>query len=105
VTGRGRRPYIGRSGVGPMPMAERPSTELRLELLEARLRAQEVVLESLCKAIASMDRRSGHAVALALEVAELEQLEAAGEEDETVRLLRRFREQVEEPQFEQRRWA
>jgi hypothetical protein len=86
-------------------MTERPSIELRLELLEARLRAQEVVLQSLCKAIALIDRRSGHAVALALEVAELEQLELIGEEDETVRLLRRFREQVEEPQFEQRRWA
>ncbi|MDF3061841.1 MAG: hypothetical protein K0S06_1950 [Microvirga sp.] len=85
-------------------MAERPSTELRLELLEARLRAQEVVLQSLCKAIASIDRRCGHAVALALEVAELEQLEAIGEEDETVRLLRRFREQVEEPQFESQGW-
>jgi uncharacterized coiled-coil protein SlyX len=86
-------------------MAEGPSTERRLELLEARLRAQEVVLQSLCKAIALMDSRSGHAVALALEVAELEQLELTGEEDEVVRLLRHFREQLEEPQFERRRWA
>jgi hypothetical protein len=86
-------------------MAEGLSTELRLELLEARLRAQEVVLQSLCKAIASIDRVSGHAVAVALEVAELEQLELTGAEDEVIRLLRRFREQVEEPQFEHRRWA
>jgi hypothetical protein len=85
-------------------MAEKPPTELRLELIEARLRAQEVALHSLCKAIAAIDRGSGHAVALALEVAELEQLEAIGEEDETVRLLRRFREQVEEPQFESQGW-
>ena len=69
--------------------------ELRLELLEARMRAQDVVLQSLYKAIASLDRRSGHAIALALEVAELEQLEIMGEEDEVVRLLRRVREQVE----------
>jgi hypothetical protein len=86
-------------------MAEEPQTELTLALLEARLRAQELVLQSLCKAIATIDRRSAHAVALALEVAELEQIEAAGEEDETVRLLQRFREQLEEPQFERRRWG
>ena len=77
-------------------MAERPSTELRLELIEARLGAQELALQWLLKAIASIDSRSGHAVALALEVAELEQLELTGEEDETVRFLRRFREQIEE---------
>ena len=86
-------------------MIEGASTERRLELLEARLRAQDVVLQSLCKAIASIDRQSGHALALALEVAELEQLELTGEEDEVVRLLRRFREQVEEPQFDRRRWG
>jgi hypothetical protein len=69
--------------------------ELRLELLEARLRAQGVVLQALSKAIASLDPRTGHAIALALEVAELEQLEVMGEEDEVVRLLRRVREQME----------
>ena len=78
-------------------MAERPSTELRLELIEARLGAQEVALRWLLKAIASIDSRSGHAVALALEVVELEQLELTGEEDATVRFLRRLREQIEEP--------
>jgi len=81
-------------------MAERQSTELRLELIEAQLRAQQVALHWLCKAIASIDHHSGHAVALALEVAELEQLDLSAEEDATVRLLRRFREQIEEPQFE-----
>ena len=37
-----------------------------------------------------------HPVLLALEVLELEQLELTGEEDETLRCLRRFREQLEE---------
>ena len=78
-------------------MAEDISTELRLASLEARLRAQEVVLQCLCKAIATLDGRSAHAVAVALEVAELEQAGVAGEDDEIVRLLRRFREQFEEP--------
>jgi len=32
-------------------------------------------------------------------VVELEQLELTGEEDETVRFLRRFREEIEEPQL------
>ena len=61
-------------------MADNISTELRLASLEARLRAQEVVLQCLCKAIATLDGRSAHAVAVALEVADL---------------LRRFREQFE----------
>ncbi len=81
-------------------MAEDVSTELRLDLLEGRLRAQEVVLQCLCKAIATLDGRSAHAVAVAIEVAELEQMESAGETDEVARLLRRFRQQFEEPQFE-----
>ena len=81
-------------------MAEEVSTELRLDFLEARLRAQEVVLQCLCKAIATLDGRSAHAVAVAIEVAELEQMETAGENDEVARLLRRFRQQFEEPQFE-----
>ncbi len=66
-----------------------------LALLEARLRAQEIVLQCLCKAIASLDATSGQAIALALEVAELEQAESKGEEDEVVRFLRRFRAQFE----------
>lgn len=81
-------------------MRETISTELRLSVLEARLHAQEVVLQCLCKAIASIDGRSGHAIALALEVAELEQAEITGEDDEVVRLLRRFREQFGELQLE-----
>jgi hypothetical protein len=81
-------------------MAERQSTELRLEFIEAQLRAHQVALHWLYKGIASIDHRSGHPVALALEVAGLEQLELTGEEDATVRLLRHFREQIEEPQFE-----
>ena len=81
-------------------MAEDVSTELRLDSLDARLRAQEVVLQCLCKAIATLDGRSAHAVAVAIEVAELEQMESAGENDEVAHLLRRFRQQFEEPQFE-----
>jgi len=50
--------------------------------------------------IATLDPRSSHAVAVALEVAELEQAEITGEDDEVVRLLRRFREQFEEPRFD-----
>ena len=76
-------------------MADNISTELRLASLEARLRAQEVVLQCLCKAIATLDGRSAHAVAVAIEVAELEQAETAGEDDEVAHLLRRFREQFE----------
>src|SRR5215218_5994705 len=68
-------------------MAERPSTELRLELIEARLRAHEVALQWLFKAIASIDPAAGQAVLLALEVLELEQLELTGKEDETLRCL------------------
>ena len=80
-------------------MAEMP-TELRLASLEARLRAQAIVLQCLCKVIATLDPNSSHAVAVALEVAELEQAEITGEDDEVVRLLRRFREQFEEPHFD-----
>jgi sulfur relay (sulfurtransferase) DsrC/TusE family protein len=50
--------------------------------------------------IATIDPRSSHSVAVALEVAELEQAEITGEDDEVVRLLRRFREQFEEPRFD-----
>jgi hypothetical protein len=49
----------------------------------------------LCKAVASMDARSGHAIALALEVAEEEQAEIRGSDDDVVHLLRRIREQCE----------
>jgi hypothetical protein len=64
-----------------------------LDLLEARVRAQELVLQCLCKAVASFDARSAYAIAVALEVAELERAELAGEDDAAVRVLRRFREQ------------
>ena len=80
-------------------MAEIPA-DLRLASLAARLRAQEIVLQCLCKVIATLDPRSSHAVAVSLEVAELEQAEITGEDDEVVRLLRRFREQFEEPRFD-----
>jgi hypothetical protein len=66
-------------------------------LLDARVRAQEIVLQSLCKAIGSLDPRSAHAIAVAIEVAELEQAELTGEDDAIIRLLRRFREQIETP--------
>ena len=67
-------------------MAEIP-LDLRLASLEARLRAQEIVVQCLCKVIATLDPRSSHSV----EVAELEQAEITGEDDEVVRLLRRLR--------------
>ena len=63
--------------------------------VEARLKAQELVLQCLCKAISSIDGRSGHAMALALEVAEMEQAEVAGPDDEIVRFLRNMREHCE----------
>ena len=59
-------------------MVERPSTEIRLELIEARLRAQEVALHWLFKAISSIDPGSGRAVLLALEVLELEKRSRPG---------------------------
>ena len=72
-----------------------PSTGSPLATIEARLRAQELVLQCLCKAVASMDARSGYAIALALEVAEEEQAEIRGSDDDIVHLLRRMREQCE----------
>ena len=47
-------------------MAEIP-LDLRLASLEARLRAQEIVVQCLCKVIATLDPRSSHSVAVALE--------------------------------------
>jgi hypothetical protein len=64
-------------------------------MIEDRLRAHEIVLQCLCKAVALMDARSGHAMALALEVAEEEQLELTGRDNDIVRLLRIIREQCE----------
>ncbi len=72
-----------------------PSTESPAAMIDARLQAQELVLRCLCKAIASMDARSGRAIALALEVAEEEQAELRGGDDHVVDLLRRMREQCE----------
>ena len=76
-------------------MPEQVSTQAGFGLLESRIRAQEIVLECLCRAIASLDSRSARAVALALEVAEFDQAELAGDDDEIVRILRRFRREVE----------
>ena len=64
-------------------------------MIEARMQAQELVLQCLCKAVASIDARSGQAIALALEVAEEEQAELRGSDDEIVHLLRTLREQCE----------
>ena len=72
-----------------------PSTESPLAMIEARMQAQELVLQCLCKAVASMDARSGHAIALALEVAEEEQAEIRGSDDDIVHMLRRFRQHCE----------
>lgn len=72
-----------------------PSTESPLAMIEARMQAQELVLQCLCKAVASMDARSGHAIALALEVVEEEQAEIRGSDDDIVHLLRRIREHCE----------
>jgi hypothetical protein len=72
-----------------------PSTESPLATIEARMQAHELVLQCLCKAVASMDARSAQAIALTLEVAEEEQAERRGGDDEIVHLLRRIREQCE----------
>ena len=72
-----------------------PSTESPLAMIEARMQAQELVLQCLCKAVASMDPRSGHAIALALEVAEEEQAEIRGSDDDVVHMLRRMRQNCE----------
>ena len=40
-----------------------PSTESPLAMIESRLRAHEVVLQCLVKAVALMDTRSAHAIA------------------------------------------
>ena len=72
-----------------------PSTESPLAMIESRLRAHELVLQCLVKAVALMDTRSAHAIALALEVAEEEQAELKGGDDDVVRLLRLMREQCE----------
>ena len=72
-----------------------PMTELPLATIEARMQAQELVLQCLCKAVASIDAVSGHAIALALEVAEEECAEARGSDDDIVHMLRRLREQCE----------
>jgi len=72
-----------------------PSSESPLAMIEARMQAHELVLQCLCKAVASIDGRSGHAIALALEVAEEEQAELKGGDDHVVDLLRRIREQCD----------
>ncbi len=72
-----------------------PSTESPLAMIEARMQAQELVLQCLCKAVASIDVQSGHAIALALEVAEEEQAELRGSDDPVVDLLRRLRDYCE----------
>jgi hypothetical protein len=72
-----------------------PEAESPLAMIEARMQAQELVLQCLCKAVASIDARSGQAIALALEVAEEEQAELRGSDDEIVHLLRSLREQCE----------
>ena len=69
--------------------------ESPLSAIEARMQVQEFVLQCLCKAVASIDARSGHAMALALEVAEEEQAELRGSDDDIVHLLRRIREHCE----------
>ncbi len=72
-----------------------PSTESPLAMIEARMQAHELALQCLCKAVASIDTRSGQAIALALEVAEEEQAELRGGDDHVVDLLRRLREQCD----------
>jgi enolase len=72
-----------------------PSTESPLATIEARMQAQELVLQCLCKAVASIDARSGHAIALALEVAEEEQAERRGNDDAVVQMLRKIRDYCE----------
>lgn len=72
----------------------------RLDQLEAMLDAalgqvlaQGVAVDLLLKALASIDRQSGAAIAMALDVAEMDLADRDGE-TETVLALRRIREQL-----------
>ena len=81
-------------------MAPRPSTELRLELIEARLRAHEVALQWLFKAIASIDPGSGQGRFARIGGPRARAARAhRRKENETLRCLRRVREQLEELQL------
>lgn len=84
----------------PAPPTRDCTPHTRLERLEAtleavlgRVSAQAIAVDLLLKALAANDRRSGVAVAMALEVAEVDLLELEGE-TETVRALRHIREQL-----------
>ena len=84
----------------PTPPIRDCSRDIRLERIEdildamlGRLSAQAVAVDLLLKALAANDRRSGVAVAMALEVAEADLLEQDGE-TETVRALRHIRERL-----------
>jgi hypothetical protein len=68
--------------------------EAMLDAVLGRLSAQATAIDLLLKALTAIDRASGVAVAMALEVAELDLLEAEGE-TEAVRALRHIREQME----------
>jgi len=74
--------------------------EDRLERLEAmldtvlgRLSAHTMAISLLLKALAAINRDSGAAVAMALEVAEIDLLDLEGD-TETIRVLRHIREQL-----------
>jgi hypothetical protein len=67
--------------------------EATLDAMQGRLSAQAIAVDLLLKALAGSDRRSGIAVAMALEVAEVDLLELEGE-TETVRALRHIRERL-----------
>lgn len=67
--------------------------EAAFDAVLGRLSAQATAIDLLLKALAMIDRASGVAVAMALEVAEADLLEADGETEE-VRALRHIRAQM-----------
>ena len=84
----------------PEPPTRDRTRDIRLERLEAtlelvlgRLAAHSIAVDLLLKALAAADRDSGAAVAMALEVAEVDLLEIEGE-TETVRAIRNIRERL-----------
>lgn len=67
--------------------------EAMLDVANGRIAAHGIAVDLLLKALAAVDRGSGVAIAMALEVAELDLIDLEGD-TETVRALRHLREQL-----------
>ena len=67
--------------------------EAEVAALRGQVAAQGIVVDLLMKAVASLDAASSGAVAMALEVAEMDHLEIDGD-IETAQALRRLRERL-----------